>query len=376
MSARPQIRQDLSAMEGYHSPQVTVSVRLNTNEAPEPPPEAFRTAMAAAVADVDWHRYPDRAATELRSGLARYHNASASSVATQPVFTMDALTMDNVFCANGSNEVLQTLLLTFGGPGRSALVVEPTYALHSHLSRITGTGVLTLERNADFTLDADQLRQTITEHEPAIVFLCSPNNPTGRTEDPEVVKAVARQVGGYGGLLIVDEAYAQFASWSALELLDEQSPIVVTRTFSKTWSMAAIRLGYLLGPTWLVAELEKVVMPYHLDAVTQLAGTLALEHADAMEERVARLREQRGRVQARLGELAVDVVPSEANFILFRPRDGDGDGLWQRLLDRDVLVRNCASWDRLEGNLRVTIGSAEENDAFLEALAESLDAVS
>jgi histidinol-phosphate aminotransferase len=174
------------------------------------------------------------------------------------------------------------------------------------------------------------------------------------------------------GLLVIDEAYGQFAPWSADGLIGDDVPLVVTRTFSKTWSMAASRLGYLVGPEWIVAELDKVVLPYHLDAFKQAAGTLALAHVDEMNERVSRLVEERGRLVSRLSELNVDVWPSGANFVLFRPRSVDGGEVWQRLVDRSVLVRNCSSWPRLEGCLRVTIGTPGEDDLFLSALEEAL----
>ena len=175
------------------------------------------------------------------------------------------------------------------------------------------------------------------------------------------------------GLVVVDEAYAQFAPWSALALLDEdRTPLVVTRTFSKTWSMAAARLGYLIGPTWVVEQLEKVVLPYHLDALKQAAGTIALDFVDEMNERVAVLVEERGRVQAELADLPVDVWPSSANFILFRPRERSGDDVWQALLDESVLVRNCASWPGLDDCLRITIGTRDEDDRFLDALRKAL----
>ncbi|HRW41785.1 MAG TPA: histidinol-phosphate transaminase, partial [Microthrixaceae bacterium] len=203
---------------------------------------------------------------------------------------------------------------------------------------------------------------------PTITFLCSPNNPTGRLEPEETVRAVLEVVEEIGGLLVVDEAYGQFSPWSALSLLSEDRPVVVTRTFSKTWSAAALRLGYLIGPSWVVADLEKVVLPYHLDSMTQLAGVLALDHLDDMQRRVAHLVEERGRLEAALSSLEVDMWPSAANFILFRPRGRDGAEVWQELVDRGVLVRNCASWPGLEGCLRVTLGTVEEDDEFLAAL--------
>ena len=353
---RPQPRDDIALMAGYHSPQLDVAVRLNTNESPEPPPAAFTAEVAAAVGDVEWHRYPDRSASRLRTEIGRLHDVGA----------------EQVFAANGSNEVLQSLLLAYGGSGRCAAVFEPTYALHSHLSRITGTRVVEGERAADFSLDLGEVERVVATERPAVTFLCSPNNPTGVVDDPADVAAVLELVASVGGLLCVDEAYGQFAPHTALDLVGAEMPLVVSRTYSKTWAMAAARLGYLIGPTWVVDELEKVVLPYHLDAMTQIAGTVALGHLDAMEQRVAALVEERGRLVAALQDLPVDVWPSGANFVLFRPTHRDGDRVWQELVDRSVLVRNCATWPRLDGCLRVTVGTCHEDDRFLSALTEVL----
>ena len=353
MTARFAPRPDVAMREGYHSPQVDVDVRLNTNESPLPPPAAFLDELAAEVARVDWNRYPDRAAHDLRSDLAELHGVSPTQV----------------FVANGSNEVLQTLCLTYGGPGRSVAVFEPTYAMHAQIARITATDVIEGRRAADFTVGLDELRRVVGEGAPAITYLCSPNNPTGTAESPETVGAALDLV---PGLLVVDEAYGQFAPWSALELVSDDVPLVVTRTFSKTWSMAAARLGYLVGPSWVVAELDKVVLPYHLDALKQAAGRIAVRHVTEMEQRVSHLTEERGRLQDALARLPLDVWPSSGNFILFRPTGLSGDDVWQALVDRSVLVRNCASWPGLDDCLRVTIGTPEEDDRFLDALREIL----
>jgi histidinol-phosphate aminotransferase len=349
-------RADVELMPGYHSPQVDVAVRLNTNESPYPPPVAWQQRLATELATVDWHRYPDRDATELRGRIADLHGVDP----------------EQVFAANGSNEVLQTLLLAYGGAGRTAAVWEPTYALHAHIARVVGTSVAVGERASDFSIDLDEVIRVFREAHPSVAFLCSPNNPTGMVDSEATVRAVLELARDHDALLVVDEAYGQFAPHSALSLVDEASPLVVTRTYSKTWAMAAARLGYLIGPHWVVEQLDKLVLPYHLDAITQLGGTLALEHVDEMHERVAHLVEERGRLVARLAELPVDVWPSGANFVLFRPQRRAGDDVWQELLDRGVLVRNCASWPRLEGCLRVTIGTTAEDDAFLDALTESL----
>ncbi|NDH97588.1 MAG: histidinol-phosphate transaminase, partial [Actinobacteria bacterium] len=349
-------RESVALMAGYHSPQIDVDVRLNTNESPEPPPEGFADAVAARVAEIAWHRYPQRSASALRSRIGANYGLSASQV----------------FAANGSNEVLQTLLLTFAGPGRSAAVFEPTYALHSHLSRITGTAVIEGERNDDFSLDLDEVERVIVEHRPDVVFLCSPNNPTGVVDPEASIRRVLELTAAHGGLLCVDEAYGQFADFSAVTLLGDDIPLVVSRTYSKTWAMAAVRLGYLLAPSWVIDELEKVVLPYHLDAMTQIAGEVALDHLDAMNDRVARLVDERERLLAGLADLPVDVWPSGSNFVLLRPQHLSGEDVWQGLVDRSVLVRNCASWPRLQGCLRVTIGTPDEDDRFLEALTEVL----
>lgn len=358
--ARPRVRDDLAELEGYHSPQLDVDIRLNTNEAPEPPPTEFTEAVQRAIADVDWHRYPDRAATDLRTALAELHGCDVGQV----------------FCANGSNEVLQTILLAYAGPGRTVATFEPTYAMHSHIARISGAVNVVGERDDNFGLAVDVVADVVERHRPAVTFLCSPNNPTGTVETEESITSVLAMVEAVDGLLVVDEAYGQFAPWSATELLSEDRSLVVTRTFSKTWAMAGARLGYLLGPTWLVAELDKVVLPYHLDSVKQRAGLAALSFVDSMEQRVAAIVEERGRLQAALNDLGLVVWPSGANFILFRPPmvggGVTGQQLWERMVERSVLIRNTSSWDRLDGCLRVTIGTKADNDRFLTALTQSL----
>ncbi|HVE46883.1 MAG TPA: histidinol-phosphate transaminase [Acidimicrobiales bacterium] len=339
--------------EGYHSPQVDLEVRLNPNESPYPPPRAFLDDLAEAVKVLPLHRYPDRRATALRKSLASLHGVRP----------------DQVFAGNGSNEVLQTVLSSYGGPGRTAAVFEPTYALHSHIARLTRTQVVVGERRPDFSLDLGEVKRVLSEAKPEITFLCSPNNPTGGAESAATVAEVLDLA---PGIVVVDEAYGQFAPWSALELVGDGVGLVVVRTYSKTWSMAAVRLGYLVGPAPLVAELEQRALPYHLDAVKQAAGRLALEYRAEMEARVAMLTAERARLAAALAEMPVEAWPSDANFILFRPLSQDGSDVWAALVERSVLVRDCSSWPRLGGCLRVTVGTREENDQFLSALGEVL----
>jgi len=354
MGAFPDLRGDLGLMAGYHSAQVAADIRLNTNESPLPPPAGFVAALAGAAATVAYNRYPDRGCQRLRADLARLHG----------------LRPDQVFVANGSNEVLQCLLIAFGGAGRTAAVFEPTYAMHGTIARMTGTAVAVGERADDFTLPTTEARRVLGDARPDVTFLCSPNNPTGRVESKDLVEEVLALA---PGIVVVDEAYAQFASWSALGMVDDDVPLVVTRTYSKTWSMAGVRLGYLLGPARVVAALwEKAALPYHVDSLKQEAGRLALQYTDEMEERVARLVSGRERLVAALGRLPVTMWPSEANFVLFRPRGRPGAEVWQGLVDRSVLIRDCSTWPRLADCLRVTVGTPEENDAFLAALEEVL----
>ncbi|HVV36884.1 MAG TPA: histidinol-phosphate transaminase [Acidimicrobiales bacterium] len=348
-----QVRAELSRMQGYHSKQVDVEVRLNTNESPEAPPRAFAEALAQFVLDAPFHRYPDRAAAELRAAIAEFHGVPR----------------ENVFAANGSNEVLQCLLLAFGGRDRSVLVFEPTYALHSHIAHITGTPVTEAARNDDYTLSPDAVGAAVRDADPTITFLCSPNNPTGLVESPEVLDAAVK---ASHGLVVVDEAYGQFSSWSAVDRVHDDGQVVVVRTFSKTWAMAGLRLGYAIAPANVVAALDAVVLPYHLDMIKQAAGVLAFRFHGEMQARVASIVEERGRILDGLAQLEVDVWPSEANFILFRPRAVDGGDVWERLVDESVLVRDCSTWPGLAGCLRVTVGTPQENGRFLDALGKAL----
>jgi len=347
------LRDDLDDLEGYHSPQVDVAVRLNTNESPYPPPDAWRNALLDELRELPFERYPDRSAMELRQAIGASHGVGP----------------EQVLAANGSNEVIQALCLAFGGAGRAAAVFKPTYLMHSQIAGITGTAVVEGQRDADFALDMDEVERVVGREKPAITFLCSPNNPTGMLDPPE---AIDRVLALGSGLVVVDEAYGQFSPRSAIDKVAEGRPLVVVRTFSKTWSMAGARLGYLVGPPELISAVERVLLPYHLDAMKQAAGRLALQFQVEMEGRVATIVEERGRLAAGLAELPVDAWPSAANFILFRPHTKDGDKVWEELVERSVLVRNCAGWPRLDGCLRVTVGTPAENDAFLSALREVL----
>jgi histidinol-phosphate aminotransferase len=351
----PARRDDLVDLEGYHSVHVDVEVRLNTNESPFPPPPAFVAALQKALAEGALNRYPDRAALELRRAIARYESVS----------------VDEIFCGSGSNEVLECLLLAFGGFKRTALVFEPTYALHGHISQITQTSLVSRQRGIDFVLNPTQVANDISEVQPSLTFLCSPNNPTGNAESNDVVRS-ALQAGD--GLIVVDEAYGQFSSESAQELRagENAERLVIVKTFSKTWALAGVRLGYAIGDPEVMAACEAVALPYHLSSLTQMAGILALSHVEEMDERVREITKERLRVSEAMSKLALRLWPSEANFILFKPLRRSGHDVWERLVQRSVLIRDCSSWSGLEDCLRVTIGTADENDRFLIALEEAL----
>lgn len=360
----PEVNDTISELVGYHSPQLDVDIRLNTNESPQQPPAALTQAFKEAIDGLDWNRYPDRKASGLRQKIAAYQTGKGYPVSA-----------DQVFVANGSNEVLQTLLLCWAGPGRKVATFSPTYAMHTQIARVLGSEIVEIARRDDYTIDLEVGLAQLREHRPAVTFLCSPNNPTGLLEPREVIEAVAKCVEEFG-ILIVDEAYVEFCDFTALELISQDRPIVVTRTFSKTWAMAAARLGYLIAPTWVVEKCDIAVLPYHVNAFTQLAAELALDFADDMDSRIEEIVTQRSIVIDELESHGFQVWPSQSNFVLFRPNpdDGhlDGEMLWEALVQRSVLIRNCASWPGLAGCLRVTIGTADENRRFLETLADIL----
>jgi histidinol-phosphate aminotransferase len=354
------LRDDLRGRTPYGAPQIDVPVRLNTNENPHPPSAALVAELADRVAQAArlLNRYPDREALTLRTELATYLSRS----------TGVTLGAGEVWAANGSNEVIQQLLQAFGGPGRTVLGFDPTYSMHRLISEATGTRWLGLERLAGFRLEPDQASLVVREHRPDVVFLCSPNNPTGTALDLDVVEAVHDQA---TGLVVVDEAYAEFSTRpSAVTLLAGRPRLVVTRTMSKAFAFAGARVGYLAADAGLVDALQLVRLPYHLSAITQAAALAALAHTDELLATVAAVKEQRDRLVAELRGMGLEVVDSDANFVLFG-EFGDQQATWQALLDRGVLVRDVG----LPGWLRVTAGTEDEVTAFLDATRDGLGEV-
>jgi histidinol-phosphate aminotransferase len=348
---RVEVRADLRDVVPYGAPQLDVPVRLNTNETPLAPPPAFFEHLAKRVAALDLHRYPDRRAWALRTALgARFD-----------------LPPERVWAANGSNEVLLQLFQAYGGPGRTLLLAEPGYSAHPLIARVAGTAAAFFPLDEDFRLDAARASEHAEQADPDIICIASPNNPTGLVSDLDAVRALHDSS---RALVVVDEAYVEFGGTSAVALLDELPRLVVCRTFSKAWRLAGLRLGYLLAHDWVIDDLRKVRLPYHLDALTQEAGMVALELADEVTAHIGQLSAERDRLFDALGAIdGVHVWPSRANFLLFRTSVED---LFERLLARGVLIRDFSHKPRLAGCLRVSVGTPEENDIFLEALRKSL----
>lgn len=335
----------------YGAPQLEVPVRLNTNENSYPVPEAVTEALGKALGAelAGLNRYPDRDAVALRSDLAAYLG--------------HGLTVAQVWAANGSNEVQQQLLQAFGGPGRVALGFTPSYSMHPLQAAGTGTGWVDGRRGADFALTPAAAAAQVCEHRPDVVFLCSPNNPTGTALDLAVVESVLAEA---PGIVIVDEAYAEFAragTRSALTLLPGHPRLAVTRTMSKAFGFAGGRLGYLAADPAIVDALQLVRLPYHLSSLTQAAARAALAHAGRLLQAVEAIKAQRDRLVTELRGRGLPVADSDANFVLCGGFD-DQRAVWQRLVDHGVLVRDVG----LAGWLRVTAGTPDEVDAFLAAL--------
>ncbi|MEU9459702.1 histidinol-phosphate transaminase [Streptomyces sp. NPDC058322] len=353
------IREELRGKSPYGAPQLDVPVRLNTNENPYPLPEALVDRIAERVREAarDLNRYPDRDAVELRTELARYLTRTAGH----------GVSLANVWAANGSNEVLQQLLQTFGGPGRTAIGFEPSYSMHALIARGTGTGWISGPRNEDFTIDVAAAEKAIAEHRPDVVFITSPNNPTGTAVDAGTVLALydAAQAAG-PAMVVVDEAYGEFSHHASLLPLIEGRPnMVLSRTMSKAFGAAGLRLGYLAADPAVVDAVQLVRLPYHLSSVTQATALAALEHTDTLLGYVAQLKDERDRIVTELRALGFDVTDSDANFVQFG-RFADSHTAWQRILDRGVLVRD----NGVPGWLRVSAGTPAENDAFLDAVRE------
>lgn len=349
------LRPELAGEQPYGAPQLDVAHLLNVNENPYPPPPEVIADAAAAVAGAmaTMNRYPERDAIGLRSDLAHYLG--------------HGLTADNIWVANGSNEVLLHVMLAFAGPDRTALGFAPTYSMYPEYARDSHTRWVTVPRREDFTLDLAAALKAIAEHRPSVVLIASPNNPTGTATDLASIEAICAAT---DGIVVVDEAYHEFSragTPSALELLPSHPRLAVSRTMSKAFAFAGGRVGYLAAAGAVVDALRIVRLPYHLSALTQAVARVALAHRDSMLAQVDRLRTERDEIATWLAEQGLDVAPSDANFVLFG-RFADRHAVWQQLLDQGVLIRETGP----EGWLRVSAGTSENMAAFREAMSTVL----
>ena len=350
------LNERLKPLSPYGAPQIPAEAVLNTNENPFPLSPQLAKAIAARVEGVarDLNRYPDRDATKLRSGLAAFINALSATRFTE----------ENIWAANGSNEIIQSLFLAFGE--RGAIGFTPSYSMHPLIARVTGCNWVDGRRREDFSLDIDRAQKEILQNKPSLTFITTPNNPTGSSVTISEIEQLAKTV---PGLLVVDEAYAEFSDEiSAVTLIEKYPNVVVIRTMSKAFSFAGVRLGYLVADKSVIDALYLIRLPYHLSAIPQAAAEVALEYKDELLGNVATLVKNRQWVESELVNLGLSVIPSKANFLLFSGFDIPAPTLWKSLLDDGVLIRDVG----LSGYLRVTIGSEAENALFITALSKIL----
>lgn len=350
----PPLQPHLQGRSPYGAPQLDVPVKLNTNESPFEPDAALIAEITRSVtaAAQTANRYPDRDAVDLRAALGAYL-AETTGV---------TLELGQVWAANGSNEVLQQLLMAFAGPGRTVLGFEPSYSMHRTLAEATGAHYEAVPRDGAFNIVLDEALAAIERVRPAVIFLCTPNNPTGGSLAVETVLAIHDAT---DALIVLDEAYVEFShSDSLLPLIAGRPRLVVSRTMSKAFGLAGARLGYLAADARVIDAVQLTRLPYHLSAITQAVAEAALRHRATLLAGVEAVKVQRDRIVETLRARGMRVIDSDANFVLFRTKDGKGQELWQRLLDEGVLIRDVG----LDGHLRVTAGTEEETTRFLDAL--------
>jgi histidinol-phosphate aminotransferase len=350
------LRQDLRELSAYGAPQVPADAVMNTNENPYPLSEKLSAAIAASVLEAakNLNRYPDRDATVLRSKLAQFINSLSAT----------KLNEKNIWAANGSNEIIQSLFMAFGSG--SALGFTPSYSMHPLIAKVTGVSWINGSRREDFTLDYDSALAQIQREKPALTFITTPNNPTGSSLSIDEIEKLAKAT---PGLLVIDEAYAEFSEeTSAVTLIEKYPHVVVIRTMSKAFAFAGVRLGYLVADEAVINAMYLVRLPYHLSALTQAAGDVALDYQEELLANVARLRADRNALAREITALGLTVVPSDANFLLFGGFTKPAAQLWQEMLERGVLIRDVG----LLGYLRVTIGNEAENKKFIDSLSACL----
>jgi histidinol-phosphate aminotransferase len=351
------LRETLRPLSPYGAPQVPAQAALNTNENPYSPSPALQKAITDAVAKVaaDLNRYPDRDATVLRTKLANYINELSST----------KFSAENVWAANGSNEIIQSIFLAFaGGP---VLGFTPSYSMHPLIAKVTGSVWIDGKRNADFSLNTSDAISEIQKNKPTLTFITTPNNPTGGAVTIDEIQKLADACAEVGGLLVVDEAYAEFSQEkSAVTLIANNPHVIVIRTMSKAFAFAGARVGYLVSDVAVKDAMMIVRLPYHLSALTQAAAQVAIDHRAELLAGVSYLIESRAIVMQALHDMGLTTIPSSANFVLFTGFKQEAPQLWAALLEKGVLIRDVG----LSGYLRVTIGNEAENTLFISALKE------
>lgn len=353
------LRSDLKALSPYGAPQLPAEASLNTNENPYAPSITLQKAITAAIAEASssLNRYPDRDAIKVRTALASYINQENGT----------EFGANNVWAANGSNEIIQSLFLAFGIS--SALGFTPSYSMHPLISMVTDTKWINGERNQDFSFNVDIAIHDVVHHKPHLTFVTTPNNPTGGAISLAEIEALAVVVGQNGGLLVVDEAYAEFSNErSAVNLIAQHPHVVVIRTMSKAFAFAGVRVGYLIADQSVINAMLLVRLPYHLSALTQAAANVALDFRAELLGNVGMLISAREELAASLQAMGLRTLPSAANFILFTGFAVSSAQLWSQLLEKGVLIRDVG----LSSYLRVTVGNDAENKAFIKALSELL----
>ena len=353
------LRDDLTSLSPYGAPQVPAEAKLNTNENPYAPSPELAQAIADRVHRVatTLNRYPDRDATVLRTALGKFINSLSGT----------NFAADSIWAANGSNEIIQSLFMAFGD--RGALGFTPSYSMHPLIARVIGVTWKDGGRRADFTLDTNKAISEITANKPALTFITTPNNPTGTLLKLGEIEELAKATSQVNGLLVVDEAYAEFSSEaSAVTLIDKYPNLIVIRTMSKAFAFAGARVGYLVANPEVIDAMHLVRLPYHLSAITQAAAEVALEYQGELLGTVSTLIESRNLVVTALVEMGLQVAPSSANFIVFSGFNLEPAQIWRQRLDRGVLIRDVG----LLGHLRMTIGNEAENQKFIGALKEIL----
>ena len=350
------LRGDLRELSPYGAPQIDVPVRLNTNENPYNLSDELQSALLDEISRClkVLNRYPDRDAIALREALASSINASHGTDAGSA----------SIWAANGSNEIIQTILLAFEG---GALGFEPSYSMHPLISKVVGKNWISIPRDKNFEIGDSQIEKAISATESKIIFITTPNNPTGTSTSLELISKVASAIASRQGLVVVDEAYGEFSkNPSAITLIKRHPNVLVSKTMSKAFAFAGARLGYLIADPKVIEALQLVRLPYHLSALTQAAALAAISKQSSLSKDVERLREAREEVAKEINSMGLQSYPSEANFLLFSGFIDSSVKLWEELLNRGVLVRDVG----IAGHLRVTIGTRAENRAFLDALRE------